>query len=96
MGLRADAVGLQGKNAVAGVDGAAHDEVGGHGLGAVGSDPQDDAPAGISVGCQLFGQIADLVDVHMCILLVVGATVGRPKVQNFSAVADERCSPLRS
>ena len=64
IGLRPDAVGLLHKDAVAAVGAAAHDEVGGHGALSVGGLTQDDAPAGIGIGGQLFPKQAGFIDVH--------------------------------
>ena len=71
IGLRANAVGLQGKNAVAAVDAAAHDEIGGHSLLSVRGQPQDNAPAGVSIGGKLLLHGTDFVNVHPLLLRIL-------------------------
>ena len=64
VGFGADAVGLLHKDPVAGIDAAAHDEIGCHGRFAVGGHTQDDAPAGIGIAVQAPGHGLGFVDVH--------------------------------
>ena len=62
--LGADAVGLLYEHPVAAVLAAAHDEIGGYRMSAIGRQPQHDAPAGISIAPQLFCQGAGFIYIH--------------------------------